>query len=567
MRRNVFIFMILFLVLSTAAVWAGAKPEQTDTSTGDKPSTWIADREIKGRIFLENDGESLPDDQTGNPVALKIKELTGITLDWHSTGHPSGLEELTLALASGDIPDVIENYLDHSGRPEATVILKAAREGMFVDLKPYLEKTKVYSKYITDENFAPRDSYDNVMARDEFNGAIYLVHMNIPASDRTDADRYHWRPGVWLREDIAESIGVGPNDIKTQDDLYNVLKKIKAGNFTDVNGNEVYPLGPRYWGGSWMATVVRNYDFGNGTRFDIDTDGKVKHVVETPYAFEQVKFYRKLLAEDLIFAEYFTINDVRSREQAARGSYAMMPWFGSGRGGEYGDIKDYVYIPIIMNNWKGEQVYYEKNKSAGNTWAISADAKNPEEIVQFADFLASQQGKALWNYGLEGEQYTIQDGKYIFTDSWKQFRENNPADVKNKVPSFWGGLLGNTWLNHKRDFGELWTGLNSEPERHERNIHEMELGNPGYKYWDGFSAVAYISDYPDIEFQLKPVLDEYADIMVKAVYADSDAKAKEILENYRDVLIKSGMQKYTAELQKIYKNDPKSVAFYIDATY
>ena len=166
MKRIALTAMVLLLALTAVSVWAGSTPEQTTTSSADRPPTWIADRLIKGRIFLENDGEALPTDQINSPVAQKIKELTGITIDWHSTGHPSGLEELTLALASGDIPDVIENYLDHSGRPEATVIFKAAREGMFVDLKPYLEKTKIYSKYITDPDFAPRDSFENVMARE-----------------------------------------------------------------------------------------------------------------------------------------------------------------------------------------------------------------------------------------------------------------------------------------------------------------------------------------------------------------------------------------------------------------
>ena len=55
--------------------------------------------------------------------------------------------------------------------------------------------------------------------------------------------------------------------------------------------------------------------------------------------------------------------------------------------------------------------------------------------------------------------------------------------------------------------------------------------------------------------------------MVKAVYADSESDARAIIGNYRDVLIKSGLHDYTAELEKIYKNDPNSVAFYIDATY
>lgn len=88
------------------------------------------------------------------------------------------LEGLTAGLATGDLPDVIVSYLNHSGRPEMPVLLKAAREGMFTDLTPYLKDTKIYSKYFED-GYLPVDTKNGVMFRPEFNGSAYFVHMRI----------------------------------------------------------------------------------------------------------------------------------------------------------------------------------------------------------------------------------------------------------------------------------------------------------------------------------------------------------------------------------------------------
>lgn len=554
---------MLVIVFTSQLLWATGKQEKKEVSKEGHPSTWIANRHIKGRIFLENDGELLPKDQVNNPVAQKIKEMTGITLTWRSTGYPNGLEELTMALASGDIPDVIVSYLDHSGRPEFPVLLKAAREGMFADIRPYLEKTKILSKYITDPNFASKDTRENIMLRKDFNGAIYFVHMNLLRSGIKDSERIHWRFGPWIREDIAKALNIGPKDIKTQDDLYNVLLRIKKGNFKDANGKAVYPLGPRLWGGYWISTVVRNYDFGNGTRFDVDSSGKVKYLLETDYAWKQVKFYRKLLEEGLIHPEYFTMDEVRCKENTLNGSFGVIPW-SMARKLEY---KVYNYIPFEMINYKGEQVVYEKEKPADKVWAISAKAKNPEEIVKFADFLASKEGKALWYYGLKGVDYTIKDGKYLFTPKWLEFTKTHPEQVKDVIPTFWGALLGSTWLNHKKDFGELWVGLNSDKEDNKLLLYDMNYGNPKFKYWKGTPAPSYLSKIPDVEFKLKPVLDEYRDIMAKAVYAKSDEEAKKILSDYLENLKKSGLDDFKKLLQDQYDKDPDSIAFYIDGTY
>ena len=95
---------ILALLLAVTMIFAMAacaqKPAETPSTSGtgttgtattpqepadDKPDTWIADRVIKGRSFVSDVGTSLPDDQLNNEVAQKIKELTGISLEWEYT--------------------------------------------------------------------------------------------------------------------------------------------------------------------------------------------------------------------------------------------------------------------------------------------------------------------------------------------------------------------------------------------------------------------------------------------------------------------------------------------------
>jgi len=52
----------------------------------------------------------------------------------------------------------------------------------------------------------------------------------------------------------------------------------------------------------------------------------------------------------------------------------------------------------------------------GQGAAISATAKDPEKIVKWLDYAYGEEGHLLYNFGIEGESYTIVDGKPTFTD-------------------------------------------------------------------------------------------------------------------------------------------------------
>lgn len=51
-------------------------------------------------------------------------------------------------------------------------------------------------------------------------------------------------------------------------------------------------------------------------------------------------------------------------------------------------------------------------------WMVTGDAKDPALVVKYLDFLfGTEQGKMLMNYGIEGTDYTLVDGKPVYTDT------------------------------------------------------------------------------------------------------------------------------------------------------
>ena len=50
-------------------------------------------------------------------------------------------------------------------------------------------------------------------------------------------------------------------------------------------------------------------------------------------------------------------------------------------------------------------------------WAISFSNKHPVETIKLFDFFFSEAGKRLANFGVEGQQYTMKDGKPVFKDT------------------------------------------------------------------------------------------------------------------------------------------------------
>lgn len=535
---------------------ADKKDGNTAEDNTDKPDSWIADREIRLLVF-ESAGDA--GEGTMSPeIAQYIKDKTGITLTIESVSNEDSYEALAAGLSSGDLPDAVAFYLDNSGRPEFPLLLKASNEGMFADISEPLKESKIYGKYF-EEGYLPTDTKDNIMMRDDQDGATYLVHMSI---NRNPADPGRKLFGnMFIRRDIAEDLGVKTDDIKTSDQLEELLEKIAKGDYKDNNGNPVTPLGPTSWGGSERPRPYRDLMWqGEGEQKFAKDGDTVKHESMTDYGEKRVAKVRKWLEEGLMHPEFYTMEETRAQEGIQNKSFAIVsdshnyrPEIANGEWMPLGDIK----------RVDGSDNMVKPYKSGYTGWAVPATTENPEEVVKFADWMASEEGKLLYFYGLEGKHYDMVDGKPVPKKELVKLQDENPDEAIKEgfrgVRAFWGEHFAYTDMDNLGDFGEESWGDSVRGEEASGAAKLLEEYNFDKKFEDkevidGLYPKAYLYEFEGEDGNLTQALEDWDDAIVKAYYATSEEEAKAILDQARQRLQDADIEGFCKFLEQKEKD-------------
>lgn len=548
---------------------AGNTTEAADNTASDKPDTWIADRTITIQAYVDDIGNNLPADLNNTPVMQELTKRTGIKLDIQYTPGDSDATVLASQLASGTIPDVVVTYLNNSTRPEFPLLLKAAKEGMFADVSTMIKDSEVYSSY-ANEGYLPNDSYKNVTFREDLGGAAYIMQFSVDAEDTsTQYDPNNaYLGGMYIQKSIVDKLGIDPKTIKTEDQLYDLLVKIKEGGFKDDNGNDVYPLGPKFWGGSpdSLDFVLREYNWGVSDGYNLDTDGTIKHEVYTDYVYKKINYVRKLLAEGLMNPEFFTMDSTRAEEVSRTHNSAVIA--------DVHNYQDIIYeseewVPLgLLNNFIGSDAEITHGKTGYGAWAISSEAENPEEIFKFFDYLSTVEGQLLCQYGVEGVNYTMVDGKPVLTDETLQHLNDGDKEwLVNSVGAGFGGAGCNffsyvlTNLNPNKDFGESRPGA-AASTTYARAVQIAKDFPRTKTLVPGLDATAYLSadSMTDVNAQMQ--LLNYKEMLVQAMYASSDDEVKSIVTSFQDQLKAAGYDKFVEYLTNLYKEDNSAIDFY-----
>ena len=532
----------------------------SDTDKAGKPATWIANRTIKGLLFIDSDDVS----KDINPeIAKVIKEKTGITLQLESVNASSAVDGMIAGFASGDLPDFIVSYLDNSARPEMPVLVKAAKEGVLTDLTPLMKNTKVYKNYLQDD-YLPIDTKYGIMFRPEFNGSSYYVHMRISKGEPHESLKFF--SGPFIRKDIAEALHIDPRTITSSEQIYELAKKIKEGNFKDVNGKSVIPIGPQYWGNGnhEVGSLFRDITWGRvDQKFNTNKDGKIVHESDTDYMMKRIDLVQKMLNEKLMAPDYYSMEGNSATEGALNGTFGII----SEMHNNLDFNKDMHYLPLgPINNVDGPFEMTRTYKEGSYVWAIPSTTKKPQEVMDFADFLASREGKLLWQYGLEGRDYTLDaKGNPIVKKEVLELKAKDPEAAKalgfEGAGNTWGQYLGWTDANRYEDFGESEYGLSINP-------HAYDAQNKIAEYWgyderkktekvvDGYRPLSFINGF-ETGLDLQTALNNYDDSMIRAFYAKNLDKAKEIMDSAKRQLQAAGLQQYE-ELLDQKDSDPKT---------
>lgn len=562
--------MTVGITLLSAGVLAACGGESAATINTEKPEdapdTWIADRTITGLVF-QSAGDAGVDTMSPE-ISDYIKERTGITFELETVTSESSTEALAAGLAAGDLPDFIAYYLNHSGRPEFPILLQAANEGMFHDIAPYLQEGETYGKYY-EEGYLPTDTRENIMMRDDHEGATYLVHMAINENPADPGMKSVGGP--YIRRDIVEELGVDPLDINTTEQLYDLLVQIDEGDFADDNGSSVTPLGPTVWGGSERPFIYNDlvWQGDGGEKFWKDGDD-VLHESQTDYAEQRIAYVRQLMDEGLMHPEFYTMEETRASEGVTNGSFAIVADMYNYRP-EVGDLK---YIPLgPINRVDGNNHMVMPYKSGYAGWSVPSTTEMPEHVVQFADWLASEEGKTLYMYGLEGEHYDIgEDGKPVPKAEIVQLQDENPEEAAalgfRGVRAFWGEHLAWTNMNNFDHFGERsWGDKIREEQGEEQTAAQQIIDMYGWderyenkEVIDGLYPRSYLFEFEGEAGALNTALDRWEEDIIKAYYASSQEEIDSILEAARLELEDAGIEEFGRFLEE--KEAEGDVIFY-----
>lgn len=583
------IFLMLFLTACTKSesVKESVSPsgKAGETANGEtKSQDFIADRKFNVKIYQP--GIKFPPEQINNMVANNVRSVTGMTAVMEGMKSDNIIQELTLDLASGELPDAMAVYWEGTTNANSSAILallaKAAKEdNFFYDMKPFMEETTSKWNRFLDPNYLTADMKENVVNRPEFDGHIYMTHVGL-MRENVPSDVWIGATQLYMRGDIAKALGVDLSTIRTQDDLYQLAKKINEGDFKDGNGKKVTAIGPTIWGGSNQSAYYPNYNFGNQSNFDKDKDGKVKHVIMTDYPLQSVEFIRKLMAEGLMDKESFSMPGNKATEAFANASYGMMIMHAFSQTWDGGsDLlraknKDKLYLPVgPMNNYTGTN---EKAvvRRGNMLFLIPKSTKNPDEILKFMGWSTSTAGKLVLA-GIEGEHYEFADRKsQEYLKYTKPDADDNGKDIVltskfkdevSKDPKLMDtlgltqGFLHGAELDTYTDLAAYLGLQDPDQEKYDYGRKMLSLAAANAKVVDGLTVNGLLQKFEGNKV-LSPVLDAYSDTFTKAAFAKSTEEAKGILDAYKKQLMDAGLDNALQYLQAIEDKKPGSILYF-----
>lgn len=346
-------------------------------------------------------------DQGDVPFWLAVEEATGVDLQFiDSTG---GAESLSILIGTNDLPDIVIDRSDnlpggiHQQLQQGNIIAlnEAMDAGYMPNLKAYMEANEEVDKLSkNDEGLYPWAP----MIRGE--------------------DSYLVFAGNLIRQDWLDELGL--EEPKTLQELEDILVAFKEQKGCDTG-----------YAPAWGSYDLMVNTFGIDEEMYVGADGKVHFgPVEDGYldfltlfnrwygmgildpdAFTQGidSFYAKM-ASDRTGVVYGYTGSTLNQVEAMKAEHPEM---------------DYQPISHPVLN-EGDAFPYDRSeyRVAGSIGAmISDNCENVEAAARVIDYLYSDEGYILTNFGVEGITYEVTDGEYSFTD----FVNNNPDGLSSTI--------------------------------------------------------------------------------------------------------------------------------------
>ena len=331
----------------------------------------------------------------------KLQENTGITVEFQHPAVGQLQEQFNLLLSNRTLPDIIEySWLTYAGGPQ-----KAIEDGVVLPLNDVIDSYCPNLKAYLEAN----PDVDKMIKTDD---GTYYCFPFIRGGEKLKTST-----GLMLRGDWLDELGLEVPT--TMDEWYDVLTAFK----TEKNASAPFT----YWYSSQGLTDNNPfaYAYGAPRNFYIGDDNKVHFgAVEDGYR-EYLQTMHKWMSEGLIDVDLATLTNDQVSAKITNGSAgASFGWCGSSLGtwtsAGRATEEDFTLVsapyPTVEKGDKPE--FGQKDNDFVNMGCavITTSCENVELAARLLDYAYSDEGHMLFNFGIEGTSYTMENGEPVYTD-------------------------------------------------------------------------------------------------------------------------------------------------------
>lgn len=427
--RTIMSMILALLMLTTALSGCGTSTTPTTATTVATTAaattiagetTAVVDTTIKLPLTAEKVTykvfypiNRVEEDMTKNELWKKFSEETGVYFEWDNPLASSGAgEAYNLMLASGNLPDMVihKGAINYRGG-----FSQAITDGVYLDLKDMVQQyAPLYWEALSENPNVLRDALTDA---GELPGIFQIAQL--------ENDQYRHLMGMMLRGDWLEELNLPVP--QTIDDWYTTLKAFKEEKgaafpllIGPVNGMESIGIFTSAFGIT-TPPVSQNATY---QMFYPDAQGKMHYGgVEAGYQ-EFLQTMSKWYNEGLFDRDFPTrgMRDLPGRATVfGQGDAGAVAVYAEWTGMFYGSTEDknmkMVAAPYPAKVAGEKQpIFIARSKYLDQPVCITTACKNPELLVSFFNYLTTDENVVRTNFGIENTDWTMVDGKPVFTD-------------------------------------------------------------------------------------------------------------------------------------------------------
>lgn len=416
-RKLSFLLLILILVFGMIFLVAcGNDSKDNNSSKNNSGENDVGENSGGGSdepVTLTFFNADLTEDWSfDDPVAQKITEETGVILEFQ---HPVGGDEqaIPLMIAGGDYPDMIFAKGD---------IGKLIQAGGVINLDDIIEEKGDNLKAMYGEQLDRlRNSIDDPHI---YNVGTYGVESAFWETSGTTS----------IQLDVLRELGYP--EINTIYDFEDALSEYIE-KHPEIDGQKTIGLSLLGSDWRWLITVGNPAGFSLGIPDDgqwaiDDETGEATYKFTLPEIKEYFKWLNHMNDIGLLDPESFTHTHDTYIAKISSGrvlGLADQDWdYGDAVNALLADGKEwrtYAPLPVTLNDKYQSQGLKDYGFAGGWGISITSTSEHQEKAFEFLDWMASEEAQILVNWGIEGVNYDIVDGKRVMKEEDRERRKTD----------------------------------------------------------------------------------------------------------------------------------------------